>query len=211
MNTQNLKQALRQRIIAAREQLPVGLRARSDAEIARRIGELEAYRAARTVLGYMNFGAEFGAEMVARQTLAAGKKLLLPKVNRETRELEIYRVEDVDAQLAAGAYGIREPMPAHCEQATPDEADFILLPGVAFGRDGARLGYGGGFYDKLLARLQNTPALAAGAYSVQLADDIPQEATDRKVNWLATESETIHCNNQEGRKHGDDAQGNTGY
>jgi 5-formyltetrahydrofolate cyclo-ligase len=74
-----------------------------------------------------------------------------------------------------------------------DTIDFILLPGVAFGRDGARLGYGGGFYDKLLARLTHKPVLAAGAYGMQLIEDIPQEATDRKVEWLATENETIHC------------------
>ena len=74
-----------------------------------------------------------------------------------------------------------------------DEIDFILLPGVAFGRDGARLGYGGGFYDKLLARLPHSPALAAAAFAMQLAEDIPQEATDRRVEWLVTEYETIHC------------------
>ena len=72
--------------------------------------------------------------------------------------------------------------------------DFILLPGVAFTREGARLGYGGGFYDKLLARMPDRPALVAGAFALQVVQDIPQESTDRKVEWLVTEDETIRCN-----------------
>jgi 5-formyltetrahydrofolate cyclo-ligase len=77
-----------------------------------------------------------------------------------------------------------------------EQVDFILLPGVAFTRDGARLGYGGGFYDKLLARVEQSaghPALVAAAFSMQLIKEIPQEVTDRKVEWLLTESEAIHC------------------
>jgi 5-formyltetrahydrofolate cyclo-ligase len=64
---------------------------------------------------------------------------------------------------------------------------------VAFGRDGARLGYGGGFYDKFLARLSHQPALVAAAFSLQLVEGIPQEPTDRKVDKLITEHEIIHC------------------
>ena len=78
--------------------------------------------------------------------------------------------------------------------------DFVLLPGVAFARDGARLGYGGGYYDKLLARIDSVkktrpkhPALVAAAFSMQLVKEIPQEATDRKVEWLLTENEVIDC------------------
>lgn len=190
---QGLKQIIRQRILPRREQLPAALRRQYSAEIARRIALLPQYQSACVVLGYMNFGAEFESEILARQALADGKTLLLPKVNADTCELDVHRVTDVDTQLAPGAYGIREPMIECCAIAKPEDADFILLPGVAFGRDGARLGYGGGFYDKLLARLQHHPALVAGTYSLQLVEHVPQEVTDRKVQWLVTEYETIHC------------------
>jgi 5-formyltetrahydrofolate cyclo-ligase len=219
MTTQGLKQIIRQRILPQREQLSAALRKQYSTEIARRIAQMPQYQSARTVLAYMNFGAEFESEILVRQALADGKVLLLPKVNAATRELDVYRVTNVDTQLAPGAYGIREPLPECCAAAWLDEVDFILLPGVAFGRDGARLGYGGGFYDKLLMRLlavrlgeQTTlakspviarpgaecalahrPALVAGAYSMQVVEDIPQEATDCKVGWLVTENETIDC------------------
>ena len=194
MSTQTVKRSIRQRIIAAREQLPADLRAQTSAEIVRRIVQMPQYRAAHTMLGYINFGAEFESEILMRQALAGGKTLLLPKVNRATNELDVYRVTDLLRDLATGMWEIREPLVERCAKVDAlEEIDFILLPGVAFGRDGARLGYGGGFYDKLLSCLTHCPALVAGAYATQIVEGIPQEANDRKVEWLVTENETIHC------------------
>lgn len=167
--------------------------------IAGRLTALDAYRAAQTVLGYMDFGAEFGASLWVRQALKEGKQVLLPKVNRARGELDVYRVMDLGRDVAPGLWDIPEPLPQRCALATLDAADFILLPGVAFGRDGARLGYGGGFYDKLLARLEHRPALVGAAYSLQVVEGIPQEATDRRVEWLVTEKETIACAASGGR------------
>jgi 5-formyltetrahydrofolate cyclo-ligase len=200
MTTQGLKQSIRQRILSAREKLPAGLRAQFSAEIVQRIVQLPEYQAARVMLGYMNFGAEFESEIWVRQALADGKTLLLPKVNRATNELDVYRVTNLPHDLAPGLWNIREPLPDRCTKVDAlEQVDFILLPGVVFGRDGARLGYGGGFYDKLIARLDKNSgvthslALVAGAYSMQLIEGIPQEVTDRKVQWLVTENETIRC------------------
>jgi len=200
MSTQGLKQNLRQRILSERGQLSDSLRSRLSVEIAKRIFQMPEYRTARTVLGYMNFGAEFESEIWIRQALKDGKQLLLPKVNRATKELDVYRVTELQDDLAPGPWNIREPVPDRCAKVQAlNEVDFILIPGVAFKRDGARLGYGGGYYDRLLARLDekseiaHSVALVAGAYSMQLVEAIPQDATDRKVQWLVTETETINC------------------
>jgi 5-formyltetrahydrofolate cyclo-ligase len=193
MTVQAMKHTLRQSIIAARAALPQETHLRLSREITARLLQLEVYRTARTVMGYMHFGAEFVSEPWLQQALRDGKQLLLPKVDTAARKLDVYHVANLNTQLAPGAYGIREPLPERCAAARLDEADFILLPGVAFGRDGARLGYGGGFYDKLLARLAHRPALAAAAFAMQVVASIPQETTDCKVEWLVTESETIHC------------------
>jgi 5-formyltetrahydrofolate cyclo-ligase len=72
--------------------------------------------------------------------------------------------------------------------------DFVLLPGLAFDRLGGRLGYGGGYYDKLLACMPHKPTLLAGAFALQVVDDVPQEQTDYAVDWLVTENERICCN-----------------
>lgn len=190
----SLKQSIRQRIRAERGQLPADIRAAHSAAIVDRLLQLPEYRQAETVLGYMNFGAEFASELWAERTLAEGKRLVLPKVNHHTNHLDLYFVEDFENQLAQGLWGIREPVVERCERLNAlNEVEFVLLPGVAFTREGARLGYGGGFYDKLLARMPHRPALVAAAFSLQIVEQLPQEATDIKVERIVTEQETISC------------------
>jgi 5-formyltetrahydrofolate cyclo-ligase len=194
MNAQVEKQSIRERIIAARQQLAEDERDRLSRAIAARIFGMEGYRLAGTVLAYMNFGAEFAASMVARQALHDGKRVLLPKVNRISNELSLYRVADLRRDVAPGLWSIPEPLEERCARVDAlEEIDFVLLPGVAFGRDGTRLGYGGGYYDKLLARVRHHPALVAGAYAMQVVESLPQEACDCRVEWLVTEHETMRC------------------
>ncbi|HEU0219353.1 MAG TPA: 5-formyltetrahydrofolate cyclo-ligase [Gallionella sp.] len=191
---QSLKQVIRKSTLSRREQLPADIRAAYNAAITERLLQLPEYRQAETVLGYMNFGAEFTSELWIERVLADGKRLVLPKVNHHTNHLDLYWVEDPENQLAAGLWGIREPIVERCERlAAPDEVEFALLPGVAFARDGARLGYGGGYYDKLLASIAQRPVLTAAAFALQIVERIPQEANDVKVEWIITEQETIAC------------------
>jgi 5-formyltetrahydrofolate cyclo-ligase len=190
----SLKQAIRKSTLSLREQLLADTRAAHSAAITERLLQLPEYRQAGAVLGYMNFGAEFESSLWVERALAEGKRLALPKVNRHTNHLDLYWVDDLENQLAPGLWGIREPVVERCERLNnPDEVEFALLPGVTFTRDGARLGYGGGFYDKLLAGMAQRPILVAAAFALQIVDALPQEATDIKVEWIVTERETIDC------------------
>jgi len=199
MNTQTMKQGIRQSIIAARQKMAEAERAALSRAITARILDLPPYNSAGTVLGYMSFGAEFSTTAWLQRALRDGKQVLLPKVNSGTKQLELYRIGDLQHDVAPGLWDIPEPLPHRCARVDAlEQVDFILLPGVAFARDGSRLGYGGGFYDKLLARMSpdegaRHPALAAAAFSMQLQEGIPQEPTDRKVEWLLTELEAINC------------------
>jgi 5-formyltetrahydrofolate cyclo-ligase len=194
---QTRKQALRQSIIARRLALPQTERWQLSQQIVERICQLNAYKSAVCVLGYWNFGAEFAAEWWVKQALQDGKILCLPKVNPQTKQLEIYRVTDLNADLATGMWGIHEPLPERCALIEDLSAiDFILLPGVAFSINGARLGYGGGFYDKLLARLTHRPTLLAAAFSIQMQDEIPQETTDIPVDFVVTEQQVFEREKQ---------------
>jgi len=199
MSQQAMKQSLRQSIIAARQKLVAAKRTQLSQVISKYIMQLDSYKQAQTVLAYMSFGAEFETAAWVRQALHAGKQVWLPKVNSDTRQLDLYRIRDLQQDLAPGLWEIPEPRAERCDRMEElGQIDFILLPGVAFARDGSRLGYGGGFYDKLLERItmaggDNAPSLVAAAFSMQLVAEIPQEATDRKVEWLLTENEVIKC------------------
>ncbi len=104
MTIQVMKQAIRQRIIADREQLTAAERARLSHAISERIANLDAYRTANTVLAYMSFGAEFSSDEWVQQALRDDKCVLLPKVNRATNELDIYRVSNLQHDLAPGLW-----------------------------------------------------------------------------------------------------------
>lgn len=189
-----MKSTLRQAVLAQRAQLSDAQRTIANAAITQRLRDFPDYQQARTVLAYMNFGTEYSTETWVRDILSEGKKLALPRVNPATKQLELYWVNDLENQLAAGAWGILEPIVARCERLEHlNEVEFALLPGVAFTREGARLGYGGGFYDKLLARFTYRPTLVAAAFALQIVAELPQEVTDVKVEWLITEQETLHC------------------
>ena len=140
----------------------------------------------------MSFGSEFDTTAFAADALTAGKTLCLPRVDRATRTLALHCVTDLAADLVAGTWGIREPHP-HC--ATPELAqiDFVLLPGVAFTARCERLGYGGGFYDRLIPRLPSRPPLVAAAFAAQMCESIPLEATDQTVDVVITEA-AFYCN-----------------
>ena len=194
MNFHIIKKNIRKAILAQREQLPAETRAAHSAAITARLLQLPEYRQANTVLGYMNFGAEFASSLWVERALAEGKRLALPKVSRHTNHLDLYWVDDPENQLAVGLWGIREPVVERCERVNDtSEIEFVLLPGVAFTRDGARLGYGGGYYDKLLVGMARRPALVAAAFALQIVEALPQEANDVKVEWVVTEQETVDC------------------
>lgn len=199
MSTQTMKQGIRQSIIAARQKMATAEQVEFSRLITASLIGLKEYQRAQVVLGYMSFGAEFATLAWVQHALQNGKQVLLPKVNKSSRQLDLYHVVDLQNDVAPGLWGIPEPLPDRCRKIDAlEQVDFILLPGVAFARDGSRLGYGGGFYDKLLARIDLVagnlhPALVAAAFAMQLVKDIPQEGTDRKVECLVTEKEVIDC------------------
>lgn len=188
------KSACRARVLAARAVWLAGEQAAADAQILARLLAMPLYQQSSAVLGYMNFGTEFASEHWVAAALAGGKRVALPRVNAATKELDLFWVTDLARDLVVGKWGIREPSIKGCERLTGlNEVEFALLPGVAFTRRGARLGYGGGFYDKLLARFVAHPPLVAAAYGRQVVADLPQEPTDIPVDWLVTEQETLRC------------------
>ncbi len=116
------------------------------------------------------------------------RSLVLPRVNRAERCLDLYAVHDLDTQLAPGVWEIREPVPERCEPVAPESIDFALVPGLGFDARGGRLGYGGGFYDRLLGRLRSTTPRVAAAFSAQITKSVPMGATDQYVDLIVTEN-----------------------
>lgn len=138
------------------------------------------------VYGYMNLFWETGTEEILDHLWDAGVQIALPKVLGET--MEFFHVRSRE-DLAVGSFKILEPKDS-CELVFWPKAP-VLVPGLAFSKDGKRLGKGGGYYDKFLSKEPEHRTIAL-AYEFQLTDGIPAEEHDRPVNVIVTESGIYH-------------------
>lgn len=178
---------MRKLILAARAALDPATRREFAARITPRLLALPGYRDARCVMAYVGFGTEFDTASFIADILARGKSLVLPRVERAARTLKLHSVRDPETELAAGVWGIREPRADLCAEVAPAAVDFVLVPGVAFTARCERLGYGGGYYDRLIPQFAGRPALAVAAYSLQIVPEVPVTPSDRSVDLVVTE------------------------
>ncbi len=181
------KRALRKAVVAQRDALSCAERAQFSERITRKLLALPSYRNANRVLAYCSIGSEFHTHEFLLATLRLGKRLLLPRVDRIQLELQLFYVESLERQLIPGVWGILEPDPRECEAAVTENVEWVLVPGVAFDSHGRRLGYGGGYYDKLLSSLSPNISRVAAAFSLQIVDQVPSSAHDQRVHVVVTE------------------------
>jgi 5-formyltetrahydrofolate cyclo-ligase len=182
------KAEIRKRVLAQRDALPLEERRALSERITARLLALEAYRTARCVMAYMSFGAEFDTSRIVADVLARGRRLVLPRIDGAIRAIRIHEVGDLQRDLAAGVWGIREPRVDLCPEVPASQAEFVLVPGVAFTARCERLGYGGGYYDGFIRGLgARRPALVAAAFPLQVLPELPLSDRDQQVDLVVTD------------------------
>jgi 5-formyltetrahydrofolate cyclo-ligase len=184
------KLALRRQMLARRDALPPEARAAASAAIVARIAALPAFAAATCVLLTLAFRSEWDTRELVGAALAGGKTVAVPRVDVATRMLDLLAIRDPQRDVAAGHQGIPEPLP-RCPPVPRDAIDLVLVPGIAFDAAGRRLGYGGGYYDRLLPLLPQRATRVAGAFDLQLVDRVPVSPSDATVDAIVTETRTL--------------------
>lgn len=195
-NTVDLSKVLiRRELLARRAALSENALERLSRAAQERMTLEPVFAKAGTVLLYAAVRDELRTDALLRYCWREGKRVLLPRCCREpgtsalNGELDLVLVEH-QRQLAPGAYGIAEP-----EACLPDAAcavDVAVLPGVGFDRSGVRIGYGGGFYDRLLATDRLHGAVLVGlAFEAQVVERLPREPWDKPVHALCTDKEFL--------------------
>lgn len=163
-------------------------RRESDEALFARFLALPEVEKAQTLLLYCGMGAEPDTARLIPALFARGKTVTLPKC-LPRREMEGRRVSP-HTQLVRHPYGMWEPG-ADCPAVPKGEIDLILTPGLAFDKNGYRLGQGGGYYDRYLADFSGVSvALCRDAF---LLDTVPAQAHDRPVDMVLTEAVSISC------------------
>jgi 5-formyltetrahydrofolate cyclo-ligase len=183
------KSQLRRQALARRNEL--GPQQRAAAALALAARPFPVAIAPRTVVsGFSPLRTEINPMPLMRALADQGAQLALPAVMGRGLPLQFRRYASGD-QLGSGVWGIREPLP----QAQELAPDIVLVPLLAFDRQGRRLGYGAGYYDRSLAQLRgHKPIVAIGlAYAVQEVAQVPVTDRDARLDLVLTEQEVIDC------------------
>ncbi len=155
--------------------------------ICRTIIQMPGFIRSRNILLYASLPDEVRTdEFLLKLWHEKGKRVILPKVNETSGQIELYAVETA-SELMHGVFGVREPIPEVCTQIAPREVDCVLVPGRGFDGRGHRLGRGKGYYDKLLSLMRPETELIGVFFECQKADLLPDEPHDWKLHFAVTE------------------------
>ena len=161
--------------------------------IFERLAGLSKYARARTVLCYVSFRSEVSTRTFLGRMRADGKRVIVPYC--QAQHLELFCLTSF-CDLAPGTVGILEPKPElrgqNQRRAEVQELDLLVIPGLAFDRQGGRLGYGKGYFDRLLLGARADALLAAVAFECQLVAAVPMQPYDVRVDAVITEAGIYH-------------------
>jgi len=185
------KAALRKEILARRDSIPAAVKKLKDRAIAELLFSLSEMQQSKMVFFFASFKSEVDTFGMIRRSLEEGKRVALPRV--EGADLGLYLIKNLD-ELAPGYMKIPEPtVLTDDRKVSIHDVDAVIVPGAAFDLSGNRIGYGGGFYDRLLAGMQRTIPIIAPAYEEQVIDAVPADQHDKKVSIIVTDRQEIRC------------------
>lgn len=176
------REQIRREIRDKRENISIIQSTELSARIAERAIALPEYQRAGCVLSYASLLGEVRTESLNARILADAKTLLLPKVTGSGL-MAAARVTDLST-LRPGKMRVPEVENGECFD--PEKIDLVFVPGIAFDKEGGRLGFGGGYYDRFLPMAGR--ALRVGlAFGMQIVPDVCAMEHDQKMDVLITE------------------------
>lgn len=182
-----MKQIIRKAALDRRAAISAVERTLKSERIAEIVMNLPETVAARVITVYVDYRNEVQTRALIQKLLDQGKIVALPVAHFDTATLTFTAVLSLDCLIKTDKK-LWEPDPCTGPEIPAEELDLILAPGAAFDRLGYRLGYGGGFYDRLLNRRRpGVPAIGL-AFSEQLVDSLPAEAHDQKLDGVVTDA-----------------------
>jgi 5-formyltetrahydrofolate cyclo-ligase len=176
------KQMLRQAIVRRFADFPRAQRTAASLKIAQHLREVIQRLERPGVLGFYPLASEPIWWLPAEHP---SWSVAFPAIQDDS--IRYYAVRQPQ-DFVLGQFGAQEPDPTMAIEVSPEDAGAVLVPGRAFDRQGARLGRGGGWYDRVLSQLPETCLRIGIAFEIQWVDKVPVDAHDRPVDWIITEN-----------------------
>lgn len=185
------KKSLRREILEKRKALFKEEKIKWDREIARNLAEMKEFVEAKDVLCYVSTDDEVDTRQIINFSLSQEKNVYVPKVVSKEK-MEFYKINSL-SELRKGYFGISEPDTGNEKFENGDA--ICVVPGLCFDKEGNRLGYGGGFYDRFL---QNKKMITVSlAYSSFILKKINCDEYDVKMDYIVTQSGVLNCKNMQ--------------
>lgn len=195
LNTKEQKNILRAELKALRYAIDPKRKAELDSALCDQIISLASFRFADTVLIYYPVKGEIDITPIAIEALERGKRVAYPVCDPECCTMTFKYIASLD-QLQRGSYSIPEP-PADAPSFEGEESALCIVPALAFDKDGFRLGYGKGYYDRFLKTFRGNSLGAV--YSDFLKDSLPRGYYDRAVDIIVSERGSIITDARKGK------------
>lgn len=194
MNNEN-RHTLRERILAVRDKLSSHDCEEKSLSISSRFLNLHEATDARVVFIYMHFRSEVPTHAIISQMLAEGKTVTIPKTISEQSRLIAVKITDPEHQVSPGYCGIPEPSAGLVDigACNPKSIDIVIIPGSVFDKEGGRMGYGGGYYDRFLANEAPDSIRVGLAFELQIVERVPLEPHDQLMDYVVTEENIYDC------------------
>ncbi len=179
------KEVLREKILKKLREQREESRQKKSLEIKRQLFLERQFLQADTVMFYISKDGEVDTEQMIRDALKMGKKVVVPLTLVKEKKIIPSELKDYDKELEKGPFGIYQPGLKFIRKKTLKDIDLVIVPGVAFDRSGNRLGRGGGYFDRFLAKLKkkNVPMFGL-AFDFQIQKKIEVFSHDIPVTQL---------------------------
>lgn len=184
------KKIARETMLQSLSKIEESERAKISDQIQQHLFESELWKEAKTIGVHLSMGNEWDTRKIVDQAFDEGKRVVIPKTFPETKELVFYQITDV-SQTVSGPFNLEEPDVELTEATKKDAIDLLIVPGLIFTRNGYRIGFGGGYYDRFLADFIH-PTVSI-LHSSQIVDTFGVEHFDIPVSYLITEKGMIDC------------------
>lgn len=181
------KTGLRRTLLRCRSEMDQAAWQSASRQAQQRLMSLEIFAQAGCIALYAPIRNEVDTGLLFDEARRLGKRVLYPRVCGEA--MRFHEVSSATC-LEQGSFGILEPCAAG-EGCAADEADLVVVPGVAFDLNGHRIGFGKGYYDRCLFGLSKTPVLVGLCHDFQLLEQIPSEGHDIRMQYLVTDQRII--------------------
>jgi 5-formyltetrahydrofolate cyclo-ligase len=180
------KSRLRNKLRLILKAMRASERRRRSRKILKRLLATSVFKKSKNIMTYISLPEEVQIRELIPRALRLGKNLFVPYIHKRRKQIQIYQLKKGLAELRKGSYGILEPQPSKARRGKASEIDLVLVPGLAFDRRGRRLGRGGGYFDRFLAKMKRAQKIGL-AFREQMIKKVPASPHDIHMNKVITD------------------------